>query len=123
MTYRAPESIRLGVTQASEGVGDLEDLLLEEQDAFAISQDRREDRMRRPEVVSWRPFPGRLHRIALAILLVFGLLGFAPFDVGVHEAALNRPGTKQRGLYNQVIEGLWCPMTIRLDTLARGECA
>jgi hypothetical protein len=109
MAHRAPETIRLGVTQTSKGMRDLQDLLLKEQDALGVDEDGGEDGMRDPEVVGRRSLPWRLHRVALPDLLRLltrSLLRFAALNIGVDKATLNRSGTEERGLGDEVIEGL-----------------
>jgi hypothetical protein len=63
--------------------------------------------------------PRRLHGVALSDLLrllILSLLCFAALNIGVDKAALNRPRTKERGLRNEIVEGLWCAFTIGLAT-------
>ncbi len=116
MGHGTAEAIGVGIREAGELVGDLEDLLLEQQDAFALAQDGAEHRMGGPEVIGWTAFPRRLHRVALRYLL-----GGAALDVGADEAADNRPWAKEGGLHDHVVEGLrlrlgeQMPLAGRLD--------
>src|SRR5579859_5846964 len=100
-----------------------------------LPQDGAEHRVRRPEVIGWRAVPGRLHRIALLspppltplltplaplpllpsrLTPLFPLFPLFPLpsylrlsarDIGMHEAALDRPRPEEGGLHDQVVEG------------------
>src|SRR5262249_10824554 len=67
--HRPAKAVGLGIGEPGEAVGDLEDLLLEEEDALGLRQDRAEGWGGRPEVVNWFALPRRMHRVTLLLLL------------------------------------------------------
>ena len=88
--HRAPQPFGLADREAGEGLGDLHDLVLED--------DRPERRLQRR--------PQRGVRIGH---LVGGVLAqaLAALDVGVDRAALDRAGTDDRDLDREVVEVAW----------------
>ena len=121
MRHRAAEIIRLSIGETGERMSNGQNLLLEEQDTFAVSQDEAKDRMSCPEIVSGWAMPGGLDGFVLSICLLVVLMlpvlsraylmvlmtlaVLASCDIGMDHVGLDGAGTTSFGLAFEVRTG------------------